>query len=216
MELMQAQPLYKQAYEAIKRSIISGEFASGSKLVVSQLTEKFQVSRTPLREALRQLENEGLLIQDKMGATVITLNQIDFEELCECRLVLEKQMVQLIIYKITEEELSTIDSLLNEVEMYLEEEDHLKTLELNAKFHGILIKVCPNKRLVGLLEHVRSMLLLYRANIIRGSLHNQEISKEHRKIFEAIRSRDLNEALECTENHLLNDKRRGMKMFLTV
>lgn len=210
--LKQAQPLYKQAYETLKKQIISGEIASGTRLVTTQLTEKFQVSRTPLREALRQLENEGLLTQDKMGATVIELDRRDFEELCECRLVLEKQVVTVIINQIADGQLAEIEALLNQVEAYFDKGDHLKILELNAKFHGLFLEACPNKRLVQLLHQVRSMLLLYRANIVRGVSHNGKILEEHRAIFEAIKRRNLEDALTSIEEHLLNDKQRGISV----
>jgi DNA-binding GntR family transcriptional regulator len=209
----QVQPLYKQAYEALKKSILTGEISSGSRLVATQLAEKYQVSRTPLREALRLLENDGLLIQDKMGATVVQLNKKDFEELCECRLMLEKQIVELIVPTISNSQLNKIDKVLLQIEEGFGEENSIRTLELNSKFHGLLIEVCENKRLIQLLEQVRSMLILYRANIIRGCTHSGEIVKEHRNIFESIKNRDLESALLHTEIHLLNDKKRGLKMF---
>jgi DNA-binding GntR family transcriptional regulator len=209
----QVQPLYKQAYEALKKSILTGEISSGSRLVATQLAEKYQVSRTPLREALRLLENDGLLIQDKMGATVVQLDKNDFVELCECRLMLEKQIVELIVPKITNAQLNKIEKLLEQIEDGIGEENSIRTLELNAKFHKLLIDTCENKRLIQLLEQVRSMLILYRANIIRGSIHTKEIVQEHRSIFEAIKNRDLESTLLHTETHLLNDKKRGIKMF---
>jgi DNA-binding GntR family transcriptional regulator len=209
----QAQPLYKQAYEALKKGILTGEISSGSRLVATQLAEKYQVSRTPLREALRLLENDGLLVQDKMGATVVKLNKRDFEELCECRLILEKQIVQLILPKITTSQLNKIERVLLQIEEGMGEENSIRILELNSKFHSLLIEACENKRLIQLIEQVRSMLILYRANIIRGSIP-REIIKEHRKIFESIKNRDLESALLNTETHLLNDKKRGIKMFI--
>jgi DNA-binding GntR family transcriptional regulator len=209
----QAQPLYKQAYEALKKAILAGEISSGSRLVATQLAEKYQVSRTPLREALRLLENEGLLVQDKMGATVVKLNKKDFEELCECRLLLEKQIVELIVPTISTSQLTKIEKVLLQIEEGMGEKNSIRILELNSKFHRLLIESCENKRLIQLLEQVRSMLILYRANIIRGTIHTREIVEEHRKIFESIKNRDLESALKNTETHLLNDKKRGIKMF---
>ena len=88
-------PLYQQAYQEIKREILTGKIKPGTKLSENVLAEQYKVSRTPLREAIRQLQIEGLLISDGVSTTVVELSVKDFEELCYCRLVLEKEVVKL-------------------------------------------------------------------------------------------------------------------------
>src|SRR5699024_757602 len=185
-KLKVAQPLYQQVYERIKESILTGEYEPNEKIVVSKLEIKYKISRTPLREALRQLEIEGLLVQGYTGLHVVELNTQDFTALYQCRLLLEKEVMKLIIDTITDEELRKISNLLDESDQLLEQGEYLKLLELNTKFHDQLLESSPNKRLVDLLKQVRSFLLIYRARILRNDQYNIEINQEHRGIYEAL------------------------------
>ena len=86
--------LYEQVYTALRSSILAGDFAPGSRLIETQLTEWLNVSRTPLREALRQLQKEGLVTTDTSGLQVATISATDAIELYDCRLVLEKLSIE--------------------------------------------------------------------------------------------------------------------------
>ncbi|MCU9613502.1 GntR family transcriptional regulator [Caldibacillus lycopersici] len=205
-----SKPLYQQAYEEIKKSILTGTIPLGSKVIASQLAEKYQISRTPLREALRQLQNEGLLIPDQNGFAVIELDRNEFEDLCDCRLVLEKKLMELIVGKIETEHLNKIEAVLTATETAIAEDDLLKILSLNAQFHQLLMDCCPNRRLVQLLEQVRSLMLIYRANINKNP--DPQIVKEHKEIFLALKEQDKEKVLELIENHLENDRLRGTKV----
>ncbi len=207
------QPLYQQVYEIVKRAILEGELKPGSKVVVTQLAEKYNISRTPLREALRQLQIEGLLVQKNSGLFVIELDVNDFKELYECRVILERDIMKLVLRTITDKQLKEIDELLNLAEKALEEGDHLQLLELNAQFHDKLLEASPNSRAVQLLQQVRSFLLIYRANILKDDTHNKEILQEHRQILEALKERNEEAITKRIEDHLFNDKERGTGMF---
>lgn len=207
-----SQPLYQQIYDIIKSSILAGELKPGEKVNVSQLAEKYNISRTPLREALRQLQIEGLLVQDHLGLSVVKLEETDFKDLYECRLMLEPKIMGLILKTVADKELEEIEKLLLYAEEAFKSEDHLQLLELNAQFHDRLLEASPNKRAVHLLQQVRSFLLLYRANILKNNEHNREILKEHRQILDALIARDEIAVYQTVENHLLNDLERGTNM----
>lgn len=214
MKITQVKPLYEQVYDEIRSSILGGEFKPGEKIVVVKLAEHLQISRTPLREAFRQLQKEGLVNMDKNGTvTVIDLDKDDFEELCFCRLVLEKQIIELVVDQITEAQLAVVEDILDKTDEAIENGDNIKILNLNAEFHKVLIEACSNKRLVQLLEQIRSLLLIYRANIHKHLEHNKDIAGEHRRIFEAVKARDAEEAVKAIEMHLNNDRMRGRKVF---
>ncbi|MBP3041168.1 GntR family transcriptional regulator [Bacillaceae bacterium Marseille-Q3522] len=205
-----SKPLYQQAYEEIKKSILTGAIPLGSKIIASQLAEKYQISRTPLREALRQLQNEGLLIPEQNGFAVIELNRNEFEDLCDCRLVLEKKLMEIITGNIADVQLQEIENVLNETENAINENDLLQILSHNAQFHQILMDCCPNKHLVQLLEHVRSLMLIYRANINKNP--DPEIVNEHKQIFHALKEQNREKVQQLIENHLENDRIRGTKV----
>lgn len=206
-----AQPLYQQVYQRIKESILRGEYEPNEKIVVSKLEKKYQISRTPLREALRQLEIEGLLIQSNSGVHVVELNTQDFKDLYHCRLILEKEVMKLIVDTITDEELHEIGSLLDKSDQLLEEREYLQLLELNTKFHDKLLESSPNKRMVDLLKQARSFLLIYRACILRNDQYNFEINQEHRNIYDALVKRDHDLVVTMIEIHINNDQVRGVE-----
>lgn len=213
--IKQSQPLYQQVYEQVKKLILIGEITPGSRIIVSKLAEEYKISRTPLREALRQLENEGLLIQDNTGTTVIKLDQIDFEELCSCRLLLEKEIINIAVYKISDANLNKAEEIINKSEQVIKDDDeNVKDfLELNTKFHEIIINSINNKRLIQLLNQTRSLLLLYRAKIARDFDHKYQIVNEHRMILGALRERNKQKAISVIEEHLINDQKRGSVFF---
>lgn len=206
------QPLYQQIYDIIKSSILSGELIPGEKINVSHLAEKYNISRTPLREALRQLQIEGLLVQDQLGLTIVRLNEADFKDLYETRIMLEPQIMGLVMKTITDEKLDVIEKIIERAEDAFTAGNHLHLLELNAKFHDRLLEASPNKRAVHLLQQVRSFLLLYRANILKNNEHNRDILKEHRQILHALKARDNIAVYQSAENHLRNDLERGTNM----
>lgn len=200
-----SQPLYQQAYETIKKTILSGELSPGSKLVTTKMAEQYQISRTPLREALRQLQIEGLLISTHNGMEVVTLDKEDFEHLSHCRLVLEKDIIIYIVNAISDGEIEQLESIVKEAEEACEAKENMKLLELNTLFHSKLHESCSNKRLVQLLNQVRSLLLIYRANSLNNQIANKEVIKEHQDLLQSIKNRDVDKALISVEQHLEND-----------
>lgn len=213
-EFTQSKPLYQQAYDAIKEAILTGEIPSGSKVITTRLAEKFHVSSTPLRDALRQLTKEGLLIQSNLGIHVVHMSEKDYQELCVCRLMFEKEIIRLSIDHITDDKLKQAEDLLDIADKALAAGESQKVFECNTKFHEIINFSCPNKRLVQLIENVRSLLVLYRANVHNQPMYKSEIIDEHRRLLKALKEKNLEQALTEIENHLIKDKLRG-EQFLT-
>ncbi|NEU30033.1 GntR family transcriptional regulator [bacterium LRH843] len=209
MSFIVSQPLYQQVYERVRESILSGELKPGSKVVVTRLAEEYQISRTPLREALRQLQKEGLLVQDNQETRVVSIDVKDFEELCMCRLVLEKQIMSMIVDEITDEKIEEAEELVKQAGEAGKSGDYLKFLELNSKFHDVLVYTCSNKRLIQLLEQVRSLLLIYRVSVLRANQYNHEITTDHLELLEAIKDRDTERAVETIAEHVKSDLKRG-------
>lgn len=203
-------PLYQQAYNEIKKAILTGKFVPGTKISENILAEQFQVSRTPLREAIRQLQQEGLVISDGVSTTIVELNVKDFEELCHCRLILEKEVIKLSLENITDEDIQILDRFLEQAEQHsANPEDYLEVLKYNAQFHDHIINCCGNKRLVQLLSQTRSLLLLYRANALFKASNKLDFIKEHRDILNALKERNADKAIAAIEAHSKGDLERG-------
>ena len=216
MELSISQPLYQQVHENIKQAILSGKLEAGERLIVKKLAEDLKISRTPLREALRQLESEGLLVSKESSLFVVKLDSKDFKELYQCRVVLEKEIMRLVVNAISSEELDKLKQSLEKADIALEKQEYLKLLKLNTKFHDILLESCPNKRAVDLVKQVRNLLLIYRAKILGVHHYNYGINNEHKQIFEALKKRDAEKILAAIELHLRNDEKRGLEMFQEI
>ncbi|SEN25126.1 DNA-binding transcriptional regulator, GntR family [Mesobacillus persicus] len=211
MALTFPEPLYQQAYKELKRLIVTGKLQPGEKVIMSKLAEQYEISRTPLREALRQLQSEGLIIQDHTTMKIVEINKHDFLDLYQTRIVLEKEVIKSIVGLIPEEDFPKIESILLESEKAIQEEDPYKILEANTQFHECLMNYCPNVRMIQLLNYVRSLLLIYRANINKKAKNNMDIYHEHRSIFEAVKTRDVEKSIQCIETHMLNDQKRGLE-----
>lgn len=210
-----SQPLYQQVHENIKKSILSGKLEPGEKIIVTKLAEEFNISRTPLREALRQLEIEGLLVNEESGLHVISLNSQDFKELYQCRIILEKEIMKMVVETISEKQLEEVKELLEQADKALEDQDYMQLLDLNTKFHEKLLESSPNKRAVELVQRVRNFLLIYRAKMLRNDQFNHGINKEHKNIFEALIERNEEKVVQLVEMHLKNDEQRGSEIFLS-
>lgn len=211
MEIRTIEPLYQQAYTELKKLILTGKIQPGEKIVTTKLAEQYQISRTPLREGLRHLQSEGLVIQEGTNFRVIELDEKDFKDLCSCRLTLEKDSLKSIIPAIDEKGIKELEEILIKTRQAVKEEDSLKVLELNTAFHETLIDFCSNKWLKQLLNQVRSLLLIYRANIIKHPEFIKEIYEEHMGIFNSVRDKDMDQSLFLVEQHLRNDRRRGLQ-----
>ncbi|WP_453996679.1 GntR family transcriptional regulator [Bacillus nitroreducens] len=212
MKINVIQPLYQQAYREFKKLILTGQILPGQKIVMSKLAEEYNISRTPLREALRQLQTEGLIVQDQSGMKVVELDKSDFLQLFQCRVLLEKEVIRMVVEEIKEAQLNKVSDVLADSKEAIEDGDSFKILELNTQFHELLIESCSNRQLAYLLNHVRSLLLINRANINKKPEYYKEIYHEHVNIFNAIKSRDVNKALEVIEEHLKNDHIRGQSV----
>ncbi|MCM3585959.1 GntR family transcriptional regulator [Mesobacillus maritimus] len=211
MALNFPEPLYQQAYRELKRLIVTGKLQPGEKVIMSKLAEQYEISRTPLREALRQLQTEGLIVQTHSTMKIVELDKKDFLDLYETRTILEKEIVGMIVPLVPPEDFSELENLLSKSKEAMAEEDPYKILELNTSFHEKLMNYCPNLRMVQLLNHVRSLLLIYRANINKKAKNNLEIYKEHLEILKAIKARDVQQAKQLIEVHMQNDQKRGLE-----
>ncbi|MCM3714781.1 GntR family transcriptional regulator [Halalkalibacter oceani] len=208
-------PLYEQAYRQLRTDILTGKIKSGSKLIESALVDRFQISRTPLREALRQLQKEGLLVDDtSLGFQVIELNAQTYREIYETRLVLEKEATKLAVQNITDEQISQIEDVIQEAEALVNEANHLRIMEVNAKFHETIIQFCENNTLVQFWRRTLTLLALYRANVLEHSENIQDSHQEHKAILAAIKKRDVTKAIEEVEIHVIKSLHRKKQKWL--
>jgi DNA-binding GntR family transcriptional regulator len=195
--------LTEWAYEMIKELILTLQVAPGTQLQIENLAEQMGISRTPVREALLRLEQEGLMrVVPRVGVFVTDTDKRDLEDLYELRELLESRATEEATKILTEDDLNHIDHLLEASESAIEEGNVDKFLETEIAFHAILTEHARNRRLVGIMDSLRD--LTYRWRILSlQSLENIRLSLiEHQNIAKALRQKDSALAGKLMGDHI--------------
>jgi DNA-binding GntR family transcriptional regulator len=199
--------LYEQTYQALRTSILSGELIPGERLVETQLAEQLQVSRTPIREAIRQLQRDSLVTSDSNGGLrVTTISITDVAQLYDCRIALEQLSVQSACQNATAEQLQTLEDLVIQAEQLVSHppsQTHSdQMLSLDYQFHHLIAESSHNRWLITLLEQVFDKMALLRTQTTKHNPTVLEIRDEHRQIFKSIAQRDIDSSVEAIRMHL--------------
>ncbi len=205
--------LSDQVYQALRSAILTGELATGQRLVETQLAEWLNVSRTPLREALRQLQQEGLVSSEANGGLrVTTLSVADAIELYDCRIALEQLAVAEACSQITDEQLKQLETYVVQAEQLANTQEQLtdpfQLLELDYQFHHLIAQSSGNQRLTALLEQLFDAMALLRIQTLQHNPNVLEIRLEHRQIYTAISTHDADAATKAIVSHLVASKQR--------
>jgi GntR family transcriptional regulator, rspAB operon transcriptional repressor len=213
MTLYRSAPLYQQVYELLRRKILEGEYAPGESLQESRMAEMLRVSRTPVREALRQLEQEGLLVAQGSERAVRNLTWEEFVELYTCRMALERLVADRSASLATEGEIKDMAAAIKEARAAVAAGDHAGVLSANTRFHDRMVESARMKPLRQLMGTIRGPILVARRRLLTDSEVEAAICDEHEKILDAIRRRDVEAAQERMEWHMKNDIERGVASF---
>ncbi|MFZ5825743.1 MAG: GntR family transcriptional regulator [Bacillota bacterium] len=211
MQVERSRPLYEQAYAALRTAILEGRVAPGERLVETRLAEMLAISRTPIREAIRQLERDGLVIVTAHdGAYARKPDRTDLQNLYLCRSALERLAASEAAKKATERDLSAMEQALSRAETAMGERNVVGFLEATSLFHRQVDLATYNDRLDELLERARAPLLPYRALLIRALDQTalQGIHVEHLGILATLKSRDSALADRVMEQHMRSDLSR--------
>ena len=193
----------------IQADILTGEMKPGQKIIEKQLCERYGVSRTPLREALRQLEADGLVeyILNR-GYFVTGMSDRDFEDMFDLRKAYEIQAVQWAIERMTEEEMEALEETFEFMEFYTMRNDIEKMLVINAGFHQIIYEASKNRMLQRLLTSFQSYLKYKSPEVVHEENYLQTLLEEHRAIFKAFKDENPREGALAMEIHINRAKER--------
>lgn len=187
----------------LENAILNGKYKSGDSLIETKLSEELGVSRTPIREAIRQLELEGLVqtIPNK-GAIVTGLSPKDIDDIYTIRLAIEGIAARWAAENITEEELKELKHSLELEEFYTEKNDLEQILKLDTKFHETIYRASKSKPLMNMLSNFHHYIQRARTYSLGMSGRAKEALEEHEAIYEAISKKDSKEAEELTIEHV--------------
>ncbi len=213
LAIQRSQSLRQQVYQALRKIILKGDLASGERVVETKLAEQLQVSRTPIREAIGQLQREKLIVSNPNGGfRVATLSVQDAIQLYDCRMALEKLSAADACEQITSKQLKKLEKCVLLAEKLLESQQDksntLQLLEIDYQFHHLIAESSGNQWLLTLLEQVFDKMALLRIQTTKHNPQVLEIRLEHRQIYEAIAGGDANFAQETITEHLIASKVR--------
>ncbi len=211
--LQRSKSLHEQTYQALRDSILSGELAPGDRLIETQIAEQLQVSRTPIREAIRQLQREELVTADDMGwLRVATVSPKEAMHLYDCRIALETLAVTGACENANDSQLKTLKELVTQAEKLLKRQasnpNSIQLLELDYQFHRTIAQSSGNTCLMSLLDQVFGKMALLRVQTTRYNPRVLEIRTEHQLLYEALVQRDIEAATEAIRSHLTASKAR--------
>lgn len=198
-------PLRDVVFNTLRQAILRGELKPGERLMEIQLANKLGVSRTPIREAIRKLELEGLVLMiPRRGAEVAEITEKSLRDVLEVRGALEELAVKLACQKITDEQILELRAAEKEFEMALSSGDVTVYAEADVKFHDVIYRATDNQRLIQLLFNLREQMYRYRVEYLKREESHGTLLIEHKKIIEAIASRDMEASVDAVCQHIDN------------
>lgn len=201
--------LTEEIADVIRERILKGEYDIGEKIKENQISTELRVSRTPIREAFKLLENEGLIDYiPNRGCFAKGFTKQDVEDIYEVREALEVLAVSWAVERITDSELVLLEEQCELMEFYTKKADTKKVLELNTDFHDIIYKSTGSRFLAQVLRSYKEYLDKTRKSIYYNQNFLDLIQNEHRRILEAIQKRDKESAIQAISNHLIESRKR--------
>lgn len=198
-------PLRDVVFNTLRQAILRGELKPGERLMEIQLANKLGVSRTPIREAIRKLELEGLVLMiPRRGAEVAEITEKSLRDVLEVRGALEELAVKLACQKITDAQIAELRAAEKEFEMALQSGDVSVYAEADVKFHDVIYRATDNQRLIQLLFNLREQMYRYRVEYLKREEAHETLLVEHKRIIETIANRDMEAAVDAVCKHIDN------------
>ena len=198
-------PLRDVVFNTLRQAILRGELKPGERLMEIQLANKLGVSRTPIREALRKLELEGLVnMVPRTGAEVADITEKSLRDVLEVRKALEELSVQLACEKITEEEIEELKRVAERFKDTLDDQDVTKIAEADVAFHDVIYTATDNQKLILLLNNLREQMYRYRVEYLKKEEAYPQLIAEHEELIDNISKRNKEEATRIMCEHIDN------------
>ena len=198
-------PLRDVVFNTLRDAILKGDLKPGERLMELQLASKLGVSRTPIREAIRMLEQEGLAVTTpRKGAEVAKMTLKDMEDVLEIRDALDELAVRIACQKITDEQLKQLEDVKELFEKNTQTNNVKNIAEADVSFHDVIYEATGNPKLVTLLNNLREQVYRYRVEYIKDPKNYPTLIAEHEAILDSLKNRDVKNAVEAMHVHVAN------------
>ena len=198
-------PLRDVVFNTLREAILKGELQPGERLMELQLASKLGVSRTPIREAIRMLEQEGLAVtMPRKGAEVARMTLKDMEDVLEVREALDELAARIACAKINDEQLENLKSIRDEFKKSLDSGDVKKIAEEDVRFHDAIYEATDNAKLIALTNNIREQMYRYRVEYLKDQNKYPILIAEHDAIVNALEQRDKEMVTAEMHTHVVN------------
>lgn len=198
-------PLRDVVFNTLREAILKGELKPGERLMELQLAAKLGVSRTPIREAIRMLEQEGLAVTiPRKGAEVAKMTEKDMEDVLQIREALDELAAKIACEQISEEQLEELVATMHEFEESTKTDNVKKIAEADVKFHDIIYQSTGNQKLVNMLNNLREQMYRYRVEYLKDENNYPTLMKEHKDIVEGLVRKNKTQVTETMHQHVKN------------
>jgi len=205
-------PLSSDLFSKLREDILTGKLESGDKLTEIRICNEYNVSRTPVREALRELEVDGLIETiPNRGAFVVGLTDQDIRDMYVLRSASEVQAVRWAIQRITEEEMEELTETFEFMEFYTMKNDIPKMLNINMAFHQIIYDATHNRMLRQQLSTFQIYLRHCNPSNYYAPNYLRDVLSEHRAIYDAFEAKDVEAGAMAMQRHMESSTKRKFK-----
>jgi DNA-binding GntR family transcriptional regulator len=198
-------PLRDVVFNTLRQAILKGELEPGERLMEIQLAERLGVSRTPIREAIRKLELEGLVnMVPRKGAEVARITEKDLNDVLEVRCALEELAVELACKKITKDQIGELKNTLVQFKKATKGNDLTEIAESDVQFHEIIFEATKNTRLIQMINNLREQMYRYRVEYLKDKEVYGKLVEEHESIIRNIEEANIEAARKDINAHIYN------------
>lgn len=201
-------PLREVVFNTLRQAILTGELKPGERLMEIHLANRLGVSRTPIREAIRKLELEGLVTMiPRRGAEVAQITEKSMNDVLEVRRALDALCVELACERITQEKLEELKAACDDFEKAVKTKDVKKIAQADVILHDIIVEATGNQRLIQMVNNLSEQMYRYRFEYIKDSEQHENLVEEHRIIYESLVKKDKETASSAAKLHIDNQKK---------
>lgn len=201
-------PLRDVVFNTLRQAILTGELKPGERLMEIHLANRLGVSRTPIREAIRKLELEGLVTMiPRRGAEVAQITEKSMKDVLEVRRTLDALSAELACERISKEEEDALLKACQDFEEAVKTKDAKIIAKADVALHDIIAAATGNQRLIQLINNLAEQMYRYRFEYIKDTSQHEQIIKEHRIIYESIVNKDKEAASNMAKTHIDNQEK---------
>ena len=200
-------PLREVIFNTLREAIIVGELKPGERLMEVRLADKMGVSRTPVREAIRKLEIDGLVeMLPRKGAHVADLSVKDIMDVLEVRSTLDGLASSLSAERITDDEIKELKHVQSQFVNYIEKDNLQGSIKKDVEFHDIIYRSSRNEKLILIANNLREQVQRFRVIYLKDFSSSKELVKEHMDILDAIIRKDPEASKMYAQRHINNQE----------